>query len=445
MYDIIIIGAGPGGYIAAKEAGIKGKKVLLIERGELGGVCLNEGCIPTKTLLNSAKRYDHAVNSAGYGVHVDSAEFNINEAREWKEKVIKIQRKGIAFLMEQSRVDVIRGEACFENSKRVLVDGKPYEGQSVIIATGSSPLVPPIPGIDNPHVVTSSGMLDLSDIPEKIVVIGGGVIGIEFASFCHMIGREVHVIEMMPEILPFMEPELCRVMRRGMKGINFHLDCRVTEITPQQVICQKKGQSFTLEAGLVLAAAGRKPNIEGLELERAGVRSSKTGIFVNDLFQTSAPGVYAIGDVIGKSMFAHSASRMGEAVVSIIDGTIENIDFNFIPWSVYSSPEAAGCGYTEETAANEGFDVVTAQVSMRSNGRFLAEYGPAPGVCKVVADQKSRELLGVHLAGGICSEMIYGVSVILHSGLTIDEICKSVFPHPSVSEVLREALLSLPV
>ncbi len=443
MYDVIIIGAGPGGYIAAERAGAKGMKVLVIERGELGGVCLNEGCIPTKTLLNSAKRFEHARGSRQFGVHGEDVYFSMEEAQAWKAKVIETQRKGVAYLMKKYAVEIVSGEGRIVDRGRVAVGSQEYSAGKIIIATGSSPFIPPIPGAEGKQVLTSTEMLKLADVPESLTVIGGGVIGMEFASLCSMLGTEVHVVEMLDEIVPFMEPELAKMMRRGMKGITFHLGAKVTGIDGGTVSFERRGKEEQVTSDIILMAVGRKPNTEGLGLKELGIAVSKAGIAVNDMFQTSVPGIYAIGDVTGRSMFAHAASRMGEAVVAIIAGDMDSVNFEAVPWAVYTNPEAAGCGLTESQAAAEGYDVVTAKVQMRVNGRYLAEHGMGSGLCKVVADRESRELLGVHMVGGVCSEVIYGAAVCMQNGVTVDEIARSIFPHPSVSEVLRDAVMQL--
>ncbi len=443
MYDIIIIGAGPGGYVAAEKAGKTGRKVLLVEKGYLGGVCLNEGCIPTKTLLNSAKRFEHAVNSEMFGVHSDNSSFSMKEAQIWKKKVIETQRKGIVYLMKNSGVEVVKGTAVLKDKKTVSVSGTDYSGKNIVIATGSSPFIPPIPGADSSKVVTSTDLLDMKSIPDSLAVIGGGVIGMEFASMCSMLGSRVDVIEMLPEILPFMEPEQAGKMRKGMKSIKFHLSSRVKEINEGSVIFESNGKTEQIEADLILMAVGRKPNVEDIGLKEAGVALTKQGIAVNDMFQTSVPGIYAIGDVTGLSLFAHSASRMGESVVNIMDSNMDMINFDAVPWAVYANPEAAGCGLTESEAKDEGYDAVSAEVNMQINGRFLAENGNSPGLCKVIADKSTGEILGIHLLGGVCSEMIYGAAAFIQNGTTVDEIRSTIFPHPSVSEVIRDAMLQI--
>lgn len=443
-YDIIIIGAGPGGYVAAERAGARGKKTLLIEKGHLGGVCLNEGCIPTKTLLNSAKHYAHSLHSGDIGVHVESARFELSEAMAWKEKVIDTNRKGIAFMMKKFKVDVVAGSAVFRSRNVVAVGDQEYTARSIIVATGSSPFIPPIPGADGPNVVTSTELLSIETMPGKLVVVGGGVIGLEFASFFSMLGVEVHVVEMLDEVVPFMEPELAKNLRRAMKAVNFHLGAKVTSIDPDGTVrFEEKGKEQALAADLVLMAVGRKPNIDGLGLAEAGIRTGRQGILVNDMLQATAPGVWAIGDVIGKSLFAHSASRMAEVVVDRICGGVDDIDWNAIPWAVYTWPEAAACGMTEAQAKEAGIDAVSATLQMRINARYLAENGNMPGLVKVVADKVSGRLVGIHLLGGACSEMVHSAALMIGSGATLKDVSRTVFPHPSVSEVIREAVLAL--
>ncbi len=443
MYDLIVIGAGPGGYIAAERAGEMGKSVLLVEKAHLGGVCTNEGCIPTKSLLNSAKHYVYGTESAKFGVHFDNPRFDLKEAMSWKQGTIESLRKQIAFLMKSRKVEVVFGEALFNGGKTVTVDGKTYEGANIIIATGSSAVVPPIPGADSPAVVTSREILEIDKVPGKLVVIGGGVIGIEFASFFSSIGVEVHIVEMLDEIIPFMDKELAGMMRkRAMKNINFHLGARVESIEGTKVRFSENGKAGELDADCILMAIGRKANTEGLE--QLGLDISRKGIKVDEKMRTNIPGIYAIGDVTGESLLAHSASRMAEVAVNVMFGQEDRMRYNAIPWAVYSLPEAAGCGLTEDDAKKQGLNVKTSSVQMRANGRFLAEHGAkSPGICKVVADADSGLLLGVHLLGAVSSEMIYGAAVMLESELRIKEINEIVFPHPSVSEVIKDACKGL--
>ncbi|MDA3940365.1 MAG: dihydrolipoyl dehydrogenase [Spirochaetia bacterium] len=442
MYDIIIIGAGPGGYVAAERAGKLGKSVLIIEKEDLGGVCLNRGCIPTKTLLNSSKLFKQAKNSAPYGVHTENASFDWKEAMAWKSEVVDIQRSGVSFLMNENKVEVLKGLAQVLEGKKVSVDGKIYEGENIIISTGSTPFVPPVPGADGPSVVTSREILELKNLPASLAVIGGGVIGMEFASLFSNLGIKVDVIEMMDEIIPMMDKDHARVMRRDMKGIYFHLSSQLLKIEGSRLSYLFDGKEESLETEIVLMAVGRRPNTT--ELDKIGLDIDKGRIVVNERMQTNLPGIYAVGDVTGLSMLAHSASRMGEVAVNNICGKVDRMRYNAIPWAVYTSPEAAGCGMTEAEAIADGRNVKTASVLMKHNGRFLAEHSKtAVGSCKVVVDAETEILLGVHLIGGISSELVAGAAAMIESELRVNEIKEIIFPHPSLSEVIRDAVWAI--
>lgn len=444
QYDLIVVGAGPGGYIAAERAGALGKKVLLIEKDNLGGVCTNRGCIPTKSLLNSAKHYHHAKEAARYGVHAESVSFSMEEAQAWKMETIETLRSGIAFLMKTNKVDVVTGTAEFIDSHHVKVGDTVYEGDYLILATGSSPVVPPIPGAQLPHVVTSDGILEMKSLPKKLVIVGGGVIGVEFASFYAMVGVEVTVIEMMPEILPMMDAEFATLMRRELKGVKFNLGCRVTGITATAVqFTTAKGEEKSVEADTVLLSIGRRANLAGFEPLHLDI--NRQGVVVNDRMQTNVSTIYAIGDVNGRSQLAHSASRMAEVAISNIFGTSrQHMRYTAVPWAVYCNPEAAGCGLTEQAAKVEGRKVLSATTQMRANGRFLAEQGKrAPGLVKVVADAETQVILGVHLLGPYSSEIIWGASALIEAELRIKDVKELIFPHPSVAELIRDTVFAI--
>lgn len=445
-YDIIIIGAGPGGYVMAERAGHKGKKVLLIEKAHLGGVCLNWGCIPTKTLLNSAKHYVHAHEAQDFGVNTGEITFDLSKAMAWKQEVIETLRGGVGFMLKKCKVDVVQGEARLLGPGKVQVDDTVYEGSNVVIATGGSPFVPPIPGADQPHVMTSKEILSVESLPESLVVIGGGVIGIEFASFFSSLGVQVTVVEMLDEIIPFMDNEQAQAFRKALKGkVDFNLGCRVTAIEGHDVkYTTSGGEDKTVHADLVLMSVGRAPNLAGMGLEEAGVDFDRSGIKTDDQQRTNLPNVYAIGDVTGKSQLAHSATRMGEVALNTICGQKDRFRSNAIPWAVYSMPEIAGCGWTEEQAEAQGHRVETASMPLLMSGRFLAENGKkGPGMVKVVKDADTDVLLGVHMFGGICSEIIWGVAAMIEAELRVKDIQEIVFPHPTVGEVIREAMFSL--
>jgi dihydrolipoamide dehydrogenase len=446
MHDVVIVGAGPGGYAAALKARAGGKSVLLIEKAELGGVCLNEGCIPTKTLLNSAKLYACRLSADRFGVTFGEARFDLVRAMAWKNEVIAALRKGMDVMTRKHGVDVVRGEAGFLSGKSVSVGGRTYEGGDVIIATGSSPArlpVPGAPGADGGNVLSSTQILSITKLPRSLAIVGGGAIGIEFASLFSSVGVEVHVIEMCPEIAPFMEPVLASVLRGAMKDVKFHLGAKVESIGEGGVRFSREGVAENVTADAVLVCTGRRPNVEGLGLEKIGLDLGPGGIRADDRMRTNLPGVYAIGDVTGRSLFAHAATRMGEVAASTILGGSERMRFRAIPWAMYGAPEAAGCGHTEEEARRMGIDVKTATVPMRVNGRFLAEHGDAPGLCKVVVNAENGVLVGVHMVGAACSEMIFGASLMIEAELRAKDVRETVFPHPTVSEIIRDAAAAL--
>ncbi len=443
MYDIIIIGAGPGGYEMAERAGHKGKKVLLIEKAHLGGVCLNHGCIPTKTLLNSAKHYVHAKEAPEFGVTTGEVGFDLSKVMGWKQEVIETLRGGVAAMMKKNKVEVLFGEAKLLGSRKIEVDGNVYEGDNVVIATGGSPFVPPIPGADQPHVMTSKEILCVDKMPESLVVIGGGVIGIEFASFFSSLGVKVDVVEMLDEIIPFMDRGQAKRFRAAIKKkVGFNLGCRVTAIDGHDVkYTDKKGEEKSINADIVLMSVGRAPNLTGMGFEEAGLDFDRSGIKTDDQQRTNLPNVYAIGDVTGKSQLAHSATRMGEVALNTICGQKDRFRTNAIPWAVYSMPEIAGCGMTEDEAKEVGHHVETASLPLIMSGRFLAENGKkGPGQVKVVVDADTRALLGVHMFGGYSSEIIWGVAAMIEAELRVEDVQEIVFPHPTVGEVIRSAV-----
>lgn len=446
MYDLIVIGAGPAGYIAAERAGHMGKKVLLIEKEHLGGVCTNWGCIPTKSLLNAAKHFVYGKEAAQFGVHFDNPVFNFSEAMAWKNETVETLRKGIAFLMKQGKVEVVKGEADFSvpqknaGVKTVKVGEEIYEAENLLLATGSTAFVPPVPGADGENVVTNREILSLDKLPSKLAVIGGGVIGVEFASFFSSVGVEVHVVEMMDEICPMMDSEAALLLRKKMSSVDFQLGAKVTEVTKAGVKYEKTGKEFFIEADLVLMSVGRRPVTAGLE--KLGLDINRQGVVVDEKMRTNLPGVYAAGDVTGKSLLAHSASRMAEvAVMDMFSGSAASANimrYNAVPWAVYTNPEVAGCGLTEKEASEAGYNIKTASMQMRANGRFLAEHGKDSGFCKVIADADTNLILGVHMIGAVSSEIIGTAAGFIEAELRVQDIREIIFPHPSVSEIIKD-------
>ncbi|WP_165217520.1 dihydrolipoyl dehydrogenase [Schaalia sp. ZJ1691] len=444
-FDVIVLGAGPGGYLAAERLGHAGKKVLLVEEQYLGGTCLNVGCIPTKTLLAGAKTYLHAKEGQQFGVTASDVAVDWPQMQAWKEQVVRGLVAGVAATEKKAGVTVVNARGRLEGAGRVSAGGTTYTAEHVIIATGSVPAMPPLPGVqDNPAVVDSTGILSLPEVPKRLAVIGGGVIGVEFASLYSTLGSEVTVIEMTEEILPFMDNDMAKKMRSSMKGITFELGCRVESVEGATVRYSKGDEQRSYEADVVLMAVGRRPATQGWGAEEAGLEINR-GVVVDDTMRTNLPNVWAIGDVTGRSLLAHAAYRMADiATANILDPEAakrgEVMRWNTVPWAVYSLPEAAGVGLTESTAKKEGREVLVAKVPAQMSGRFIAENGfKAPGEAKIIADPKTHQILGIHVLGTYAAEMIWGAQAVLEMELTIEDLRQVVFPHPTVSEVIREA------
>ena len=451
MYDIAIIGGGPGGYVAAEKAGKKGLKTILFEKKDLGGVCLNEGCIPTKTLLYSAKLYDQARKSEKYGLRVEGAELDYKKMTDRKTKVMRKLVAGIGLRMKNAAVEVVKAEAVIEGRTeegaiRIAAGDTTYEAKNLLICTGSETFVPPIPGLDmeaNDAIVTSREMLALKEAPTSLVVIGGGVIGMEFASLYNSLGAEVHVVEMLPEILGAMDAEISAMLRAqyAKKGVHFHLSCRVTRVEGHCVtFADSEGAEHTVEGDKILVSVGRRANTRGYGLETLGVELERGGIKVDEKMCTSVPGVYAAGDVTGFSMLAHTASREAEVVINNLCGHPDAMHYRAIPGIVYTNPEVAGVGLTEAQAQQQGIDYDSLKLPMAYSGRFVAENEGGEGLCKVIVDKATKCVVGVHMLGNPCSEIIGSACIAIAQGLTAEELERIVLPHPTVTEILKETL-----
>ncbi len=446
MYNLAIIGGGPAGYVAAERAGAKGLKVILFEKKELGGVCLNEGCIPTKTLLYSAKIYDNAKAGAKYGVNGDSVTFDFAQMMKRKDGVVRRLVGGIGFKMKSNKVEVVNALATIKSRTasgvEIEANGTVYQAENVLISTGSEAVIPPIKGVEEAGdiIVTNREVLNLPELPKSLVVIGGGVIGTEFASFFSSLGTEVTVIEMLPEILTGMDSELSGVLRKQLekKGIKFNLQSKVTEVKGNEVVFEKDGKVETVQGDKILLSVGRRPNIEGIGLENVGVELFRNGIKVDEKMRTNIPNIYAAGDVTGFSLLAHTASREGEVVVNNLTGKKDYMRYNAIPGVIYTNPEFAGVGLTEEVAKEKGIKYKLSNLPMAYAGRFVAENEGGVGFSKVLIGEEYGEILGVHMLGNPSSEMIYGAVMAIESEMTIDEMQEVVFPHPTVSEILKE-------
>ncbi|MDP4202338.1 MAG: dihydrolipoyl dehydrogenase [Bacteroidota bacterium] len=446
MFDLAIIGGGPAGYVAAERAGAKGLSVVLFEKKDLGGVCLNEGCIPTKTLLYSAKTYDNAVHGDKYGVFAENVSFDFSKMMARKNKVVRKLVAGVGAKMKAHHVEVVKGDAFIKGRSsegiEITSGENAYLAKNLLICTGSEAFVPPIPGLKESGdvILTNREILALKEQPASLVIIGGGVIGMEFASFFNSLGTKVTVIEMLPEILTGMDTEMSAMLREmyAKKGIEFNLSAKVTAVNGTEVSYEKEGQTYTISGDKILVSVGRRAVTQGFGLENLGIELLNGGIKVDEKMRTNIPNVFAAGDVTGFSLLAHTASREGEVVVNNLTGGKDVMRYNAIPGVVYTNPEISGVGLTEEAAKAKNIAVKVAKLPMAYAGRFVAENEGGSGLCKVIVGEKHGEVLGVHMLGNPSSEMIYGACMAIEAELTLKELKEVVFPHPTVSEIFKE-------
>ena len=445
VYDLIIIGGGPGGYMAAERAGHAGLKVLLIEKRALGGVCLNEGCIPSKTLLHSAKVLDYATHGNVYGVTASNPVLDHKYVIERKNKVVETLVNGVKALMKANKVTVVYGQAHIVDSSHVKVGDEVYNGSRLLIATGSVPVVPPIDGVaegvEKGFVLTSREILDLEKVPKSLVVIGGGVVGLEMASYYSAAGSKVTVIEMMPKIAGAMDAEISELLMKSYKkkGIEFLLNTRVTSVTKNSVVYD----GGSVKTDKVLLSIGRKPLIEGFGLENLGLVIDRGAIKTDAHGLTSVTNVYAVGDVNGKYMLAHAAYREAEVAVAHMLGKNDIMRYDAVPSVIYTSPEVASVGETEETAKAQGIDYAAITLPMVYSGRYIAENATTDGICKVLINKKHRNVIGVHLYGSYASEIILSACTMIEMQMRVEDVQKVIFPHPTVSEMIREAIFRI--
>ena len=443
-YFLAIIGGGPAGYTAAEKASKAGKDVVLFEQNALGGTCLNVGCIPTKSLLYGAKQYFNATHAQKYGVTAENVAFDFGAMQKRKTIVVRKLVAGIKQRLNNEHCTVVSGKAVVISHQPSVVslqcNGETYEAENLMICTGSTNFVPPIPGIkDNPAVWDSTDALAAAELPKSIIIVGGGVIGMEFATLYHELGVPVTVIEAMPTILPNLDPEVVQILLEKYKkaSINILTSTKVESLDGGKVTAN--GEVY--EAEKVLVSVGRRANLLGLEalddieLERGAIK-------VDEFCKTNLPNVYACGDVTGKIMLAHVASRQAEVAVGrmLKEIPLQRIAYNAIPSVVYTNPEIASVGITEAQAESMSIPVEVKKLPMTFSGRFMAENEGETGLCKMIVDAKNHSVLGVHCIGNPCSEFISAASFAVRNGYTVPEFRQVVFPHPTVSEILHEIL-----
>ncbi|HBR09450.1 MAG TPA: dihydrolipoyl dehydrogenase [Clostridiales bacterium] len=446
--SVLVIGGGPGGYVAAIRAAQLGASVTLVEKAEIGGTCLNRGCMPTKALLHSSEVYEAATGSAGIGIRANDISVDWEAVQGNRAKVTKTLTDGVRALLRANGVTVVAGEAVFTGPKTVKAGDRELTAEKIIIAAGSQPLIPGIPGLrESRACLDSTACLTLDHIPESLLVIGGGVIGIELGCVYRRFGAQVTVVEMLPKLLPLMDPELTALLRSKLEseGMEIHTEAQVTSVedTPNgtkiRVKCPDGEKTFTAEK--ILVSVGRSANLAPLGLDRAGIAVENGFVKTNDFLETSVPGVYAIGDSNGKLMLAHAAMAMGEIAAENAMGAARIFDPATSPSCVYVGPEFAGVGYTEEQLKARGVDYKVGRFPTRANGRSLVE-GCTEGMVKIIAGTKYGEILGVHILAPRATDLIAEAALAIRLEATLEELADTIHCHPTVTEAVRESALA---
>lgn len=446
-YDVAIIGGGPAGYTAAELAAKNGLSTVLFEKNALGGVCLNEGCIPTKTLLYSAKTYDNIKHASKYAVSAESPSFDLPKIIARKNKVVKKLTAGIKMKMKENGVEVVSGVAEIQRRDddgtiTILCAENEYQAVNLLICTGSETVIPPIPGLSETEYWTSREALQAKELPSSLVIIGGGVIGMEFASFFNSMGVEVHVVEMIDKILGPMDRELSEMLQAeyAKRGVKFYLNYKVTAVNGTEVSIEKDGETTVLTGEKILLSTGRRPVTKGFGLENLSLEPFRNGVKVNEYMQTSLPNVYACGDITAFSLLAHTAVSEAEVAIDHILGKSRKMSYKAIPGVVYTNPEISGVGKTEEELQAEGVPYTVKKVPMAFSGRFVAENEMGNGVCKLILSEDGT-LIGAHMLGNPSSELIVIAGIAIEKGMKAEEIRSFVFPHPTVGEIIKEGLV----
>lgn len=445
---VLVIGGGPGGYVAAIRAAQLGAKVTLVEKAQIGGTCLNRGCMPTKALLHASQVYESASNSQDIGIIANQVSVDWQKVQASRQAVTDKLTGGVRALMKMNKIRVLEGEACFTGPKTVQAAGETLTGDAIIIAAGSKPIMPPIPGLaGSKAVIDSTGCLTLDHIPESLLVIGGGVIGLELGSVYARFGTKVTVVEMLPKLLPLMDGELTALLQNQLQEQGMEILCQSSVVSvsdgPEgaQVKVKCPQGERLIHAQKILVSVGRSPATENMGLEKAGIHLEKGFIQANERLETSVPGVYAVGDCNGKLMLAHAAMAMGEAAAENALGGNSSFNADASPSCAYVGPEFAGVGYTEERAKALGLDYKVGRFPTSANGRSLVE-GAVGGMIKVLAGAKYGEILGVHILAPRATELIQEAALAIRLEATTDELIDTIHCHPTVAEALREAALA---
>ncbi|MFC1900659.1 dihydrolipoyl dehydrogenase [Chloroflexota bacterium] len=450
--NIVVIGGGPAGYIAAIRASQLGAKVTLVEENKLGGVCLNCGCIPTKFLLHSAELYRSMNNADQYGIETSGVKIDLGKLQIRKNRVITKLVSGVEGLLASGKVTVLNGRAKLASSNQVEVATSSGEKQTlqadkIILATGARAAGLPIPGADNPDILTYKGLLELESVPESMVIIGGGVIGVEMATFFNRLGCKVSIIEMMPRIIPTHDAEVVGVINDALKkdGVDIYCGVKVEEIEEagknKRIIFSTGEKTMTLEAETVALTTGQKPNIEGIGLSECGIVADEGGIKVDETMQTNIPGIYAAGDVTGGMMLAHIGFAEGKIAAENATGGASEMDYQVVPQCIFTSPEIAGVGLTEEEAANN-YQIEVGRFPFAASG-MATLLGETRGMVKIITEKQYNRILGVHIAGPLASNLIAEAALAIKMELTPGEIIETIHSHPSLSEAFWEAALDV--
>ena len=445
--NIIIIGAGPGGYETAVQAAKQGLSVTIFEERKPGGTCLNEGCIPTKSFCKNAEVMEQLKEAEVYGVEHLSYSFDFAKVVERKNQVVETLGMGIESLMKHKLITYVNAKAQLKDAHTVTANGEDYSADYLLIATGSVTKMLPVPGMDLPGVLTSKEMLDIDHVPARLCVIGAGVIGLEFASIFHRLGSQVTMVEYAKEILPNFDTDIAKRLKQTLikKGIGIVNQAKVNGVTKQGealvVTYEYKGEQKTCEADTVLVAVGRTPNVQALNLSEVGIDYSPKGIAVDENMRTNLPHVYAIGDVNGQCMLAHAATFQGFRALNRIQGKADTIRLDLIPAAVFTSPEAAMVGLTEEQCKEKGMKVTAKKSFFRANGKALA-MNESDGFCKILISSEDGRVVGCHLFGAHAADLIQEVSALMNKGITLEEFKQIIHGHPTLGEVVQNALHS---